>query len=43
LFDWVRSGRLNVSIAARYPLAEGAAAHEFLESRGALGKVLLIP
>jgi NADPH2:quinone reductase len=43
LFDWVRSGRLNVSIAARYPLAEGAAAHEFLESRNALGKVLLIP
>jgi NADPH:quinone reductase len=43
LFDWVRRCRLNVAIAARYPLAEGAAAHEFLESRNALGKVLLIP
>lgn len=43
LFDWVRSGRLHVEVSARYPLAEGAAAHEFLESRNALGKVLLIP
>jgi NADPH:quinone reductase len=43
LFDWVRSGQLKVAIAARYPLAQGAAAHEFLESRNALGKVLLIP
>ena len=43
LFDWVRSGQLHVAIAARYPLAEGAAAHAFLESRNALGKVLLIP
>jgi NADPH2:quinone reductase len=43
LFEWVRDGRLHVEIAARYPLAEGAAAHEFLESRNALGKVLLIP
>lgn len=43
LFAWIRSGRLHVEIAARYSLAEGAAAHEFLESRNALGKVLLIP
>ena len=43
LFGWIRSGRLHVEIAARYPLAQGAAAHEFLESRNALGKVLLIP
>ena len=43
LFDWVRSGRLHVAIAARYPLAQGAAAHEFLEGRNAVGKVLLVP
>jgi NADPH2:quinone reductase len=43
LFDWIRGGRLHVEIAARYPLAQGAAAHEFLEGRNALGKVLLIP
>jgi NADPH2:quinone reductase len=43
LFDAVRGGALDVHIAARYPLAQGAAAHAFLESRGAIGKVLLIP
>lgn len=43
LFDAVRSGKLKVNIDARYPLSEGAAAHAHLESRRALGKVLLIP
>ncbi|HTL97581.1 MAG TPA: quinone oxidoreductase [Holophagaceae bacterium] len=43
LFAWVRSGALKVHIAARYPLAEGAQAHAFLESRASSGKVLLIP
>lgn len=43
LFDAVRGGRLAVAIDARYPLAEGAAAHAHLESRRAVGKVLLIP
>jgi NADPH2:quinone reductase len=43
LFDWARSGKLRLRIAARFPLAEGAAAHAFLESRASLGKVLLLP
>lgn len=43
LFDAVRSGALDVRIAGRYRLADGAAAHAFLESRRALGKVLLLP
>jgi NADPH2:quinone reductase len=43
LFGWVRSGSLKVHVAARFPLAEGAAAHAFLESRRSSGKVLLIP
>ncbi|MFD0740530.1 quinone oxidoreductase family protein [Lysobacter koreensis] len=43
LFDRVRDGSLRVTIDARYPLAEGAAAHAHLESRRALGKVLLLP
>jgi NADPH2:quinone reductase len=42
LFGWVRAGSLKVHIAARYPLAEGAAAHAFLESRKSSGKILLI-
>ena len=43
LFARVRAGSLKVAIDARYPLAEGAAAHAHLQSRRALGKVLLIP
>jgi NADPH2:quinone reductase len=43
LFGWIRDGRLQVHVAARFPLAEGAAAHAFLESRQSSGKVLLIP
>jgi NADPH2:quinone reductase len=43
LFGWVREGRLKVQIAARFPLAEGAAAHALLESRQSSGKILLIP
>lgn len=43
LFAAVASGALNITIGARYPLAEAAAAHEALESRATTGKVLLIP
>lgn len=43
LFARVRNGSLKVTIDARYPLADGAAAHAHLERRRALGKVLLIP
>lgn len=43
LFGWILDGALKVHVAARFPLAEGAAAHAFLESRQSSGKVLLIP
>jgi len=43
LFDLVRDGRLHVRIARRFPLADGAEAHRYLESRAAIGKVLLVP
>lgn len=43
LFGWILEGSLKVHVAARFPLAEGAAAHAFLESRQSSGKVLLIP
>lgn len=43
LFGWVREGALKVHIAAKFPLAEGAKAHAFLEGRSSSGKVLLIP
>jgi NADPH2:quinone reductase len=41
LFQQIRQGTLKPQIAARFPLREGAAAHAFLESRAAIGKVLL--
>lgn len=43
LFAWIRAGELRVRIAATYPLSEAAEAHQFIESRQAKGKVLLIP
>ncbi|MGH6655521.1 MAG: quinone oxidoreductase family protein [Actinocrinis sp.] len=39
----IADGTLTITIGARYPLAEAAAAHTALESRATTGKVLLIP
>lgn len=41
LFADIRAGSVQPTIAARFPLSEGAQAHVFLESRAAIGKVLL--
>jgi NADPH:quinone reductase len=43
LLDRVASGELHVVIDRTYPLAEAADAHRYIESRGAFGRVLLIP
>ena len=43
LIDDVAAGRLHVEIDRTYPLAEAAAAHAYLESRQAVGRVVLIP
>ena len=43
VFDLVASGRLDVRIGGRYPLAEARRAHEDLESRQTTGKLLLLP
>jgi NADPH2:quinone reductase len=43
LFAMMAGGALDVRIARELPLAEAAEAHRFLESRQALGKVLLLP
>lgn len=43
LFAWIRAGLVKIRISARFPLSEGAAAHEFLESRASSGKILLVP
>lgn len=41
LFADLRAGAIEVRIAGRYAMRDGAAAHRFLESRAAIGKVLL--
>lgn len=43
LFGLIRSGTVQPVIARRFPLAAGVEAHRFLESRAAIGKVLLVP
>jgi NADPH2:quinone reductase len=39
----VAKGELRVVIDRTYPLSEAAAAHAYIESRQAFGRVLLIP
>ncbi len=39
----VAEGRLRVVVDRTYPLHEAAAAHEYLESRQAFGRVVLVP
>ena len=41
LLDGVASGRLRVEIDRTFPLAEAAAAHEYIESRQAVGRVVM--
>jgi NADPH2:quinone reductase len=43
LFALIESGDLRVDIAKQFALADGAVAHRFLESRAAIGKILLVP
>jgi NADPH2:quinone reductase len=43
LLAWMQSGELKVRIDSTFPLAKTADAHRHLESRKAIGKVLLIP
>ncbi|TCV93193.1 NADPH2:quinone reductase [Luteibacter rhizovicinus] len=41
LFAQIRSGVVVPTIAARFPLSEGAKGHVFIESRSAIGKVVM--
>jgi NADPH2:quinone reductase len=43
LIDDVAAGRLKVLVDRTFPLAEAAAAHAYVESRQAVGRVVLIP
>jgi NADPH2:quinone reductase len=41
--DDVAAGRLEVLVDRVFPLNEAAAAHAFIESRQAVGRVVLVP
>jgi len=41
--DLLAGGKVRPAVAARFPLAEARHAHELIEQRGALGKVVLVP
>ena len=43
LIDEAARGELKVVIDKTFPLSEAAAAHAYIESRQAVGRVLLIP
>jgi NADPH2:quinone reductase len=43
VFEDLKSGALTLRIDREFPLSEAAKAHEYLESRKARGKVLLLP
>jgi NADPH2:quinone reductase len=43
LVDDVGAGRLRVVVDRTFPLADAAAAHAFIESRQAVGRVVLVP
>jgi NADPH2:quinone reductase len=43
LFNMVSSGKINISINARYELKDAAQAHKDLENRKTTGSTLLIP
>lgn len=43
VLEFVREGKLQFLVGARYPLSEAAQAHRLIESRGSVGKILLLP
>jgi NADPH:quinone reductase len=43
LLQGVAKGELKVVIDKTFPLAEAAAAHEYIESRGSFGRVIMVP
>lgn len=43
LFEWIRTKQIVLPESSTFKLAEGKAAHDFLESRKSTGKIILIP
>lgn len=43
LFEWVISGKIQVSPPTIFKLSEGKMAHDFMEGRKSTGKILMVP
>jgi NADPH:quinone reductase len=43
LFKWIKEGQIKVADPAKFKLAEGKQAHDYMESRKSMGKILMIP
>jgi NADPH2:quinone reductase len=43
ILDDIAAGRLKVPIDKKFPLSQAAEAHTYIESRQAVGRVVLIP
>jgi len=43
LLDWHREGKIHPTVDSRFPLAEAAAAHHYIQDRKNTGKVVLVP
>jgi NADPH2:quinone reductase len=43
ILDDLAAGRIRVIVDRTFPLSEAAAAHAYIESREAFGRVLLVP
>jgi NADPH2:quinone reductase len=43
VLGWVKDGKLKVRIDSTFPLSKAADAHRHIESRAAIGKVILVP
>jgi NADPH:quinone reductase-like Zn-dependent oxidoreductase len=43
ILAWHREGKIHPTVDARFPLAEAAAAHHYIQDRKNIGKVVLVP
>jgi synaptic vesicle membrane protein VAT-1 len=43
ILSWHSEGKIHPTVGARFPLAEAAAAHHYIQDRKNIGKVVLVP
>ncbi|MXV50582.1 zinc-binding dehydrogenase [Pedobacter sp. HMF7647] len=43
LFEWIKSGEIKPPVITKFQLSEGRVAHDFLESRKNMGKIIMVP